>query len=118
MRWSVCPKLPMRDVKVTRHYYCQILGFEVMGTAPDGSYLMVQKNQIELHFFRHLSLNPSENDGQVYIRVEDIDAYYQSLIERKIAIHPSGKLEQKPWGQREFALLDPDHNLLTFGQSI
>jgi len=24
----------------------------------------------------------------------------------------------KPWGQKEFALLDPDHNLLTFGQAI
>jgi hypothetical protein len=26
-------------------------------------------------------------------------------------------LENKPWQQREFALLDPDNNLLTFGQS-
>jgi hypothetical protein len=27
-------------------------------------------------------------------------------------------LETKPWGMREFSLLDPDHNLLTFGQEI
>jgi hypothetical protein len=25
-------------------------------------------------------------------------------------------LETKPWGQREFSLLDPDNNLLTFGE--
>lgn len=27
-------------------------------------------------------------------------------------------LQTKPWGQKEFVLLDPDNNLLTFGQSI
>jgi len=27
-----------------------------------------------------------------------------------------GKLEEKPWGEIEFSLLDPNHNLLTFGQ--
>jgi hypothetical protein len=27
-------------------------------------------------------------------------------------------LAKKPWGQQEFSLLDPDHNLLTFGESI
>lgn len=33
-------------------------------------------------------------------------------------IHPNGPLQTKPWGQREFALLDPDNNLITFGQGI
>jgi hypothetical protein len=33
-------------------------------------------------------------------------------------MHPNGYLETKPWGQKEFSLLDPDNNLLTFGQSI
>jgi len=27
-----------------------------------------------------------------------------------------GHLEKKPWGQKEFSMLDPDNNLLTFGQ--
>jgi hypothetical protein len=27
-------------------------------------------------------------------------------------------MEIKPWGQIEFSLLDPDHNLLTFGQTV
>jgi hypothetical protein len=30
----------------------------------------------------------------------------------------AGHLEIKPWGMKEFSLLDPDHNLLTFGQDI
>ena len=27
-------------------------------------------------------------------------------------------LEIKPWKQKEFAVLDPDHNLLTFGENL
>ena len=39
-------------------------------------------------------------------------------IVKKTKIHPNGSLTTKPWGQKEFSLLDPDNNLLTFGQSI
>jgi hypothetical protein len=54
----------------------------------------------------------------VYIRTNDIEELYQSLQKNKVSIHPAGNLELKPWGQKEFSLLDPDNNLLTFGQSI
>lgn len=33
-------------------------------------------------------------------------------------IHPNGHLALKPWKQKEFSLLDPDNNLLTFGQTL
>jgi catechol 2,3-dioxygenase-like lactoylglutathione lyase family enzyme len=29
-------------------------------------------------------------------------------------VHPNATLEDKPWGTREFAVLDPDGNLITF----
>ena len=53
----------------------------------------------------------------MHIRTNTIDAVYQAFLENKVQIHPNGKLETKPWGQREFSILDPDTNLLTFGQS-
>jgi hypothetical protein len=40
------------------------------------------------------------------------------LLGDQIPIHPNGHLETKPWGQIEFSLLDPDYNLLTFGQGL
>jgi hypothetical protein len=39
-------------------------------------------------------------------------------MNRKVEIHPHGLLQLKPWGQKEFSLLDPDNNLLTFGEAI
>jgi catechol 2,3-dioxygenase-like lactoylglutathione lyase family enzyme len=116
MLTALIPKLPSRDLLTTRAYYVGQLGFAVQGSYPN--YLIVERDGLELHFFRHSELDPLTNDGQVYIRVRDIDALYRSLVHRGVAIHPNGALASKPWGQREFALLDPDHNLLTFGQAL
>lgn len=117
MLTDINPKLPMRDKNATRDYYINKLGFKVFGSTDFDGYLMLQKDSIQIHFFAFKELDPKENYGQVYIRVDDIDKYYQSLLDNKTMIHPNGTLEIKPWGQKEFALLDPDNNLLTFGQS-
>lgn len=106
----------MRDKAATRAFYIGQLGFREFGNADYADYLMVEKDNIQIHFFGFKSLEPAENYGQAYIRTNDIDALYQSLLDNKVNIHPNGKLETKPWGQKEFALLDPDNNLLTFGQ--
>ncbi|MCL6293571.1 VOC family protein [Gaetbulibacter sp. 2012CJ34-3] len=116
MLTDIIPKLPMRDKNVTRAFYIDKLGFKEIGDYE--AYLMVRKDKIEIHFFEFKELNPKENYGQVYIRTNGIDNFYQTLLNDKIKIHPNGKLKSKPWGQKEFSLLDPDTNLLTFGQSI
>jgi catechol 2,3-dioxygenase-like lactoylglutathione lyase family enzyme len=118
MLTTINPKLPMRNKNATRAFYIDGLGFKELGTVDYDGYLMLQKDHIEIHFFEFSDLKPKENYGQVYIRTNDIDSLYQSLLDKNVAIHPNGKLETKAWGQKEFALLDPDTNLLTFGQSI
>lgn len=118
MLTDINPKLPMRNKNITREFYLNKLGFKEFGNADFVGYLMVEKDNIQIHFFEFKELDPNENYGQVYIRVENIENLYRSFVESKIEIHPNGKLEIKPWGQKEFSILDPDNNLLTFGQSI
>jgi len=118
MLTDINPKLPMRDKKVTREFYINRLGFKEYGSADFDGYLMMEKDQIQIHFFEFKELDPKENYGQVYIRTDNIDNLYQTLLDAKTRIHPNGQLETKPWGQKEFSVLDPDTNLLTFGQSI
>jgi len=118
MLTDISPKLPMRDKVATRDFYLDNLGFQEFGSADFDEYLMVEKDNIQIHFFEFKGLDPKHNYGQVYIRTDDIDNFYQSLLNKKVSIHPSGHLQTKPWGQKEFALLDPDNNLLTFGQRI
>lgn len=118
MLTDIHPKLPMRNKASTRDYYMNKLGFQEFGSADFDGYLMVQKDHIQIHFFEFKELDPKENYGQVYIRTDDIEQLYQSLLDNKVPIHPNGHLALKPWGQKEFSLLDPDNNLLTFGQSV
>lgn len=113
---SICPKLPMRNKQDTIEYYVDLLGFSIVGDYDD--YLLVKKEGIEIHFFAFKELNPRENYGQVYIRTSNISDVYLDLKNKNVPIHPNGGLETKPWGQMEFSLLDPDHNLLTFGESV
>lgn len=118
MLTNVHPKLPMRNKAVTKDFYINKLGFQNAGSADYEGYLMVQKDDIEIHFFEFKEIDPKENYSGVYIRTDNIDSLYQSLLDNNVSIHPNGPLETKPWGQREFSLLDPDNNLLTFGQRV
>jgi catechol 2,3-dioxygenase-like lactoylglutathione lyase family enzyme len=118
MLTAINPKLPMRNKAITRDFYVNQLGFQELGSADFEGYLMVQKDTIEIHFFEFPTINPAENYGQVYIRTQDIETVYRNFLDNNVAIHPNGPLQTKPWGQKEFSILDPDHNLLTFGQSL
>jgi hypothetical protein len=118
MLTDINPKLPMRDKVLTKDFYLNKLGFREFGSADYDGYLMVQKDDIQIHFFEFKELDPRENYGQVYIRTNDIDKLYQSALDKKINIAEAGHLQIKPWRQKEFSLLDPDNNLLTFGQSV
>lgn len=115
---AICPKVPMRDKTVTRNFYVNMLGFHEFGSADFEGYLMVEKDNIQLHFFEFKDLNPAENYGQVYIRTAQIEDLYRWMINNNVSIHPAGHMQAKPWGQKEFSILDPDNNLLTFGELI
>jgi hypothetical protein len=118
MLTTIIPKLPMRNKIATRDFYLKQLGFTDIGSADFEGYLIVKKDDVEIHFFEFKGLDLKENYGQVYIRVNDIETLYKSMLDNHNNIHPSGHLQAKPWGQKEFAMLDPDNNLLTFGESI
>ncbi|MES2725684.1 MAG: VOC family protein [Bacteroidota bacterium] len=118
MLTEINPKLPMRDKAITKDFYLNKLGFKEFGIADFDGYLMVGKDNIQIHFFEFKTLDPKENYGQVYVRTNSIDSLYQEMLDNKVEIHPNGHLQTKPWQQKEFSILDPDNNLLTFGQSL
>jgi hypothetical protein len=118
MLTQIIPKLPMRNKSITKEYYTLQLGFTLLTENDYEGYLMLHKDGFEIHFFEFKNLNPLENYGQIYIRTNNIETIYERLIKNETSIHPNGYLQIKPWRQKEFSLLDPDHNLITFGESI
>ena len=84
MLTDINPKLPMRDKALTKEFYIDKLGFQQFGNADYDGYLMVQKDNVQIHFFEFKELDPKENYGQVYIRTNDIENLYQSMLDKKV----------------------------------
>ncbi|MBS1745841.1 MAG: VOC family protein [Bacteroidetes bacterium] len=118
MLTSVVPKLPMRNKTKTKEFYMNKLGFLQSGSQDFDGYLMLKKDNVEIHFFECATLGRKENYSQVYIRSEAIEILYQSLMDKKTDILPAVYLQERLWGQKEFSILNPDNNLLTFGQAM
>lgn len=115
MLMAIHPKLPMRNKTITKKFYTEQLGFTIWG-GDYADYLMVERDNLQIHFFEFKNLDTHKNYGQIYLRTTAIHALYQSFLDCGVKIHPGGPLVLKAWGQYEFSILDPDHNLLTFGQ--
>ena len=75
---------------------------------------VVSRGAVHVHFWacddRHIAENTS-----CRIRVQGLDALYSACTAAGI-VHPNAPLDEKPWGAKEFAVLDPDGNLITFAE--
>ena len=96
MLTNIVPKLPMRDKSLTKEFYLTQLGFMDICSKDFEGYLLVKKDNVEIHFFEFKGLDPKENYGQVYIRTNDIETLYQSMLDNNNNIHPAGHLQTKP----------------------
>lgn len=113
---SAIPKLPFIDKQQTLDFYVNQLGF-VLGS-DYGDYLILRTDSIELHFFSYPTLDPGKSDFMIYLRIDrDIEKLYEKFSKMNPPLKRLGKLESKPWGQKEFPLIDPNGTLLTFGQA-
>jgi catechol 2,3-dioxygenase-like lactoylglutathione lyase family enzyme len=114
------PTLPCRSIGAATDFYRR-LGFEGGAHEFNGEYAIFTRGAIELHFFTHRELNPVESSAGCYIRVQDVEGIYKSWSATGLprsGIPRMDRLEDKPWGLREFAVVDPDGNLLRLGQII
>lgn len=114
MLTSVIPRLPAGNIEMTKQFYLQKLGFDFIAEYPD--YLLVKKDEVELHFYLDINVNPRTTDKMIYIRVTDIVQLHEELKNRGIVKPGFGQFERKPWGQTEFSITDINGTLLTFGQ--
>ena len=113
------PVLPSRSLNDTLAFYRR-LGF-VGEIHAHGNYAVVTRGTVELHFFTARELVPSESSAMCYIRVadaEDIYREFSSAVSSRRGIPRVDALEDKPWGMREFAVVDTDGNLVRIGQIL
>ncbi|MBB4594359.1 catechol 2,3-dioxygenase-like lactoylglutathione lyase family enzyme [Xanthomonas arboricola] len=114
------PILPSRAIAQTLAFYRR-LGFEGDAHPHDAGYAILRRGAVELHFFAHPDLDPAACYAGCYLRVGNVDDVYAALQAAGLpaqGIPRIDPLADKPWGMREFAIVDESGNLLRIGQVI
>lgn len=114
------PILPSRSLDDTQSFYRR-LGFKCKLWGAPYHYAILDRGTLEIHFFKHESLIPAESFAGCYLRVQHVDELFRVFATANLprtGIPRMEDLENKPWGMREFAILDPDGNLIRIGQEI
>ena len=114
------PILPSRSLPSTLAFYRR-LGFEGEILGEGDAYAILTLGDLELHFFLHTELVPAESWAGCYLRVVDVESLYKAFLAAGLptrGIPRMDAIENKPWGMREFAVVDEDGNLLRVGQML
>ncbi|MFN3266346.1 MAG: VOC family protein [Deinococcales bacterium] len=125
---TLVPILPSPDIAQSLRFYSS-LGFSQAWLWSDQGTRIHDINATETIIYGGLDL-PSElhfnqlsdthilENTTLRISVDgDIKAFYQHCLELG-CVHPNGKLEVKPWGRLEFAVLDPFGICVYFWQDL
>lgn len=112
------PTLPAISMEDTLAFYRR-LGFVCEVVSPNGDYAIAEHGSLEVHFFLHKQLLPAESSFGAYFRVNDVNTLFtefSALTLPSSGIPRMTKLENKPWGMREFAIIDENGSLIRIGQ--
>lgn len=124
---SAIPALPVKHIGRSVEFYRDKLGF-----APrheEDGFAILSRDAVELHLWAaadeqwraRAGPSPVVSGAESFIAgtascrvaVVGVDALHRSLEPLGI-LHPNAHLATKSWGTREFGVLDPDRNLITF----
>jgi catechol 2,3-dioxygenase-like lactoylglutathione lyase family enzyme len=110
LRFSI-PIVGVEDLERSSAFYQDVLGFSQL-KAVAGTYAVLIRDDVEIYLWsRTEPLSPQQSGCRIRVdNIEDLYREYQSAG----VIHPSGILKHKPWGTLEFAISDPEGNLMTF----
>lgn len=105
------PVLASLDIKRSVDFFCSKFGFAKVHEE-QGTYGIVSSGCVSIHFWACADRRMAEATG-CRVGVRGIEHLYARCVKSRI-VHPKAPLAKAPWGSREFAILDPDGNLVTF----
>jgi predicted enzyme related to lactoylglutathione lyase len=109
---KIMPELPLNDVAAGVVYYRDVLGFQINYQQDDIG--VMDRDAVRLLLIARTERH--QGIGSAYIYVADADALHAEL--RANGANVQGEPVSHPWGLRDFRVLDPEGNQLTFGQPL
>jgi len=109
--------VPARDFALSKQFY-QDLGFDLAWSDDDLAYMRCGNSSFLLQNFYN-----KEHAGNfmMHLLVTDVDAWWHHVQTQAIASRYATKTEppeDRPWGIRDFVLVDPSGVLWRIGQNI
>lgn len=109
---SATPVLASLDIEQSVRFYSK-LGFTPVHVM-QSEYGIIEADTVQIHFWACKDRRIAEATS-CRVQVQGIDALYEKCTRLSI-VHPNAPLSSRPWGSKEFGILDPDGNLVTFHQ--
>ena len=113
---SVHPILRVRDITRNVSYYVECLGFTLAwewGDPPARAGL--RRDDLEVHLVADARFAPT-HPSYVYFVVRNVDALYTACVARGAEVVTP--LDDRPFGVRDFRLVDYSGNMLGFGEPL
>ena len=110
--------LAVKDLKVEAEYYTDKLGFDRDFTAPGWEFLSFGDFKVMLGECADemTAAETGNHSWYAHALVEKVDEVYAEFIERGATI--LSKIDNKPWGIRDFSVVTPDGHRIVFGQML
>jgi predicted enzyme related to lactoylglutathione lyase len=104
------PELPFNDVAAAIAYYVDVLGFSINYAQHDLG--VMERDEVTILLIQRTERHTGI--GSVGFYIEDADKLYAELQAKGANLQ--GEPVSWPWGLRNFQVLDPEGNRLTFSQ--
>lgn len=111
---AAIPVLASLDIQRSVDFFASKLGFTIH-YASQGEYGIVSRGNVNIHFWACNDPTIASATG-CRVSVLNIESLYAHCTSEEI-VHPNAPLHTTPWN-REFAILEPDNNLVTFFEPV
>ena len=110
--------LAVKDLKLSAAYYINQLGFSSWWSGEGWNFLRRDNFLVMLGECPddRSAFETKNHSYFAYIDIENIDDLYEEYQQKEVEI--LGKIEDRPWGQREFSIRTIDGHRIMFGQAI
>ena len=118
---QITPFIHVPDLGEAVRFFEEVLGFATGFRMDDYAY--VERDGVAIRILRNHGADgapPGNRRFAYYVDVRDVDSLHAELKPRLDAL-PPGDVHgpaDKPYRQRELAIVAPDGNLIVFGQAI
>jgi predicted enzyme related to lactoylglutathione lyase len=107
---KIMPELPLGDVAAGVAHYRDVLGFRINYAQHDIA--VMDRDHVRILLIARSQRH--QGIGSCYVYVDDADRLHAELRARGANV--VDEPVSKPWGLREFHILDLENNQITFGQ--